>query len=137
MKPLKISATEDTPEIIFDPINKIFKIAKVSLPEDTMEFYEPVIHWLEEYIENPLPETVFDFDLEYLNTASSKQIFEIIFLINKLHTEKNKDAKIRWYHDKVDEDMQTLGIRLSGLVRVDFEVIEYQREDDDDSDYFM
>ncbi len=136
MEPLNISATEDTPEIIFDIENKIFTISKISLPEDATEFYEPVLNWLKEYTKNPLPKTVFDFNLEYLNTASSKQIFEIIYLINQLHKEKGKDVTIRWHYDKLDEDMEALGMRFQSLVSVNFEFVEYENEDSED-DLFL
>ena len=101
MEPLIIKATEDTPEIIFDPENEVFEISNVSLPENAIEFYAPVIDWLKKYKKNPLPKTVFDFNIEYLNTASSKQIFELIFLIDKIN--EHSDVLIRWHYDAIDE----------------------------------
>ncbi len=135
MKPLNISATEDSPEIVFDPENDIFKISKISLPEDAKEFYAPVLSWLREYSNNPLSNTVFDFNLEYLNTASSKQVFEIIFLIDTIKTKGGKNVKIRWHYDELDEDMEALGARFKGLVSVDFEFIEYESEDIDEDTF--
>lgn len=138
MDPLRIEATEDTPEVIFDPENNNFKISNVSLPENAIEFYAPVIEWLKRYKEKPLATTVFDFNIEYLNTASSKQIFELIFLIDKINEKSN--VTIRWHYDKIDEDMHALGIRFTHLVKVPFELVEYEKtgmdEDDDDEDFF-
>ncbi len=138
MDPLRIAATEDTPEIIFDPGNNIFKISNVSLPENAIEFYAPVLEWLKRYRDNALPTTIFDFNIEYLNTASSKQIFELIFLIDKINEKSN--VTIRWHYDKIDEDMHALGIRFTHLVKVKFEMVEYEKtnneEDDDDDDFF-
>jgi hypothetical protein len=138
MKPLIIQATEDTPEVIFDPEKEIFKISNVSLPENAIEFYAPIIDWLKKYKENPNPKTVFDFDIEYLNTASSKQVFELIFLIDKIN--EFSDVTIRWHYDVIDEDMHSLGIRFTHLVKVKFELVEYEKssfeEEDDDDDFF-
>jgi hypothetical protein len=139
MDPLRIAATEDTPEIIFDPENNIFKISNVSLPENAIEFYAPVLEWLKRYRDNPLANTVFDFNIEYLNTASSKQIFELIFLIDKINEKSN--VTIRWHYDKIDEDMHALGIRFTHLVKVKFEMVEYEKtgmgdDDEDDEDFF-
>jgi hypothetical protein len=138
MDPLRIAATEDTPEIIFDPGNNIFKISNVSLPENAIEFYAPVLEWLKRYRDNALPTTIFDFNIEYLNTASSKQIFELIFLIDKINEKSN--VTIRWHYDKIDEDMHALGIRFTHLVKVKFEMVEYEKtnneEEDDDDDFF-
>ena len=72
MEIINLEGTEDTPKIILDKTNKIFEISGRSLPEDSAEFYQPVLEWLAEYAKDPLPETTFDFKLEYFNTASSK-----------------------------------------------------------------
>ena len=127
MEPLIIEATEDTPEIFFKPDENIFRFAKSSLPENAIAFYKPVIDWLKLYSKKPNPETIFDFDVEYLNTASSKQIFEVIMIINKIS--QNGKVKIKWHYDAIDEDMLGLGTRFSHLVKVDFEFIEYQNDD--------
>lgn len=139
MKPLIIQATEDTPEIIFDPENNVFKISNVSLPENAIEFYAPVLDWLKKYKEKPNPVTIFDFNVEYLNTASSKQIFELIFLIDKIS--EFSDVTIRWHYDVIDEDMHSLGIRFTHLVKVKFELVEYTKnsfdgDQEDDDDFF-
>ena len=139
MEPLNIKATEDTPEVIFDPENNVFKISNVSLPENAIEFYAPILEWLKRYRDRALPHTVFDFNIEYLNTASSKQIFELIFLIDKINEKSN--VTIRWHYDNIDEDMHALGIRFTHLVKVKFELVEYEKigfddEEYDDDDFF-
>jgi len=134
MQSLIIKSTEDTPEIIFDPENKKFSISNVSLPENAIEFYAPVLNWLKNYRDNPLPETIFDFNIEYLNTASSKQIFELVFLIDKINDVS--DVTINWHYDTIDEDMQALGIRFTHLVKVNFELVPYEKENPEDEDDF-
>ena len=129
MEPLRIKATEDTPEIYFDPEQEIFEISNVSLPENAIEFYAPIMDWLRKYKQNPNPITVFNFNIEYLNTASSKQIFELIFLIDKIS--EQSDITIRWHYDVIDDDMRSLGVRFTHLVKVKFELVEYEKEEED------
>lgn len=133
MEPLIIKATEDTPEIYFDPEKEIFEVSNVSLPENAIEFYAPILDWLKRYKLNPNPKTVFNFNIEYLNTASSKQIFELIFLIDKIN--EYSDVTVRWHYDVIDEDMHSLGIRFTHLVKVKFEMVEYEKDDIDDDDF--
>ncbi len=123
MKPLHIEATQDTPKIEFNPLTGIFNITERSLPENAIEFYEPVLEWLKEYSEAPHNKTEVNFKLEYFNTASSKQIIKIILLLEKLAI--NNSVTIRWHYRKIDEDMESLGIRYARLIKVDFELIEY------------
>ncbi len=120
MNPFILSETEDTPSIVLDPENNEFSFSNVSLPEDAVEFYKPVFNWLKEYSESPKPESVFVFKIEYLNTASSKQIFELILFIEKI-----KNAQIKWYYEAIDEDMESLGQRFKNLVSIDLELISY------------
>ena len=111
MEPLIIKETEDTPEIIFNPAENTFKISKISVPEDAYEFYQPVIGWLKEYAQNPNKENIFEFDLEYVNTASSKQLIQVILALEEVV--KNGKVLAKW-----------LGERFGKLVDVDFEYIE-------------
>ena len=59
MEKLFIEETEDTPEIILDPEQNIFKISKISVPENALDFYKPVLDWIKNYAESPNVQTVF------------------------------------------------------------------------------
>ncbi len=128
MDSLILAATEDTPEVNFVPEKNIFSFSNVSLPEDAIEFYQPIFNWLKEYTENPNPTTNFDFSVEYINTASSKQIFDMMLLINKMANKS--DITIRWHYDVLDEDMLMLGTRYKNLLKVKFELVEYSNDED-------
>ncbi len=123
MEPLILQATEDTPEVVFNPDENIFRIARVSVPEDAYEFYRPIIEWVKEYGLNPLPETVLEFDLEYVNTASNKQLMQLILAFDEIA--KQHPVKIKWFYEAIDEDMLSLGQRYQKLAKnLEFEFIE-------------
>lgn len=122
MNPLIIPATEDTPEVVFDPAQDTFKLSKISVPEDAYEFYHPIIEWLKEYGKSPLEETIVDFDLEYVNSASAKQIIQLLLTLEEISAEKK--VVIKWYYESIDEDMQLLGKRFKNLADIKFEFIE-------------
>lgn len=123
MKPLIIQATADTPKIHLDAEGGNFEISNLSLPEDAVEFYKPVLAWLKEYKQNPNKETVFNFNLEYFNTASSKQVIQILLLLEQIH-QTNK-VTIKWHYKEIDEDMQDLGEEYSEIIDVNFELVEH------------
>lgn len=116
METLKISMTDDTPEIILDKAKGIFKIEGLSLPEDSVEFYSAVFQWIQQYSIAPNPTTKFVFKLEYVNTASSKMVQDILSPLEKI-----KGVTIVWYSLKDDEDMKDMGQELSELVETPFE----------------
>ena len=123
MKTLLIQATADTPKVHLDKDNNNFEISGLSLPEDAIEFYKPVMAWLEEYSAAPNSDTNFNLKLEYFNTASSKQIIQLLLFLEKL-TNKSK-VKIFWHYKDIDEDMHDLGEEYSEIIKVDFELVEY------------
>lgn len=120
MEIINLEGTEDTPKIILDKTNKIFEISGRSLPEDSSEFYQPILEWLKEYAKDPLPETTFDFKLEYFNTASSKLILDVLTALEDI-----ENAKVAWYFYEEDEDMEEAGEEFSELVDVEFELKPY------------
>jgi len=118
MDSLKILKTDDTPDIILDKSLGKFEISGRSLPEDSVEFYTPVFQWLDMYAKDPNPTTEFIFKLDYLNTASSKMIQDILGALEKI-----KGVKVAWHFYEDDEDMEEMGQELSELVEIPFEYI--------------
>lgn len=120
MEILKLEGTEDTPKIMLDKKNGIFEISGRSLPEDSAEFYRPVLEWIGNYGKEPNGSTEFVFKLEYFNTASSKLILDVLSALEDI-----KGMKILWYFHEDDEDMEEAGQEFSELVEIPFEFRTY------------
>lgn len=120
MEILNLEGTEDTPKILLDKSNGIFEISGRSLPEDSAEFYQPIIQWLDDYAADPNPSTDFVFKLEYFNTASSKLILDVLSKLEEI-----PGIKVNWYFHEDDEDMEEAGEEFSELVDIDFEFKTY------------
>ena len=120
MEILNLEGAEDTPKIILDKKNGIFEISGRSLPEDSAEFYRPVLEWIEEYGKAPNASTEFVLKLEYFNTASSKLILDVLSALEDI-----KSMKIMWYFHEDDEDMEEAGQEFSELVEIPFEFKTY------------
>ncbi len=126
MEPFIKEPTIDTPRVVLDADSGVFEISQMSLPEDAVDFYAPIINWLMEYSENPQKETVFNMKLEYFNTASSKQLIQILLLLGNL---KGKtDIKVNWYYKEIDEDMQALGEEYSQIINLPFNLIPVPKQ---------
>lgn len=120
MEILNIEGAEDTPKIILDRTNGIFEISGRSLPEDSAEFYKPVLEWLKGYAGNSNGSTDFVFKLEYFNTASSKLILDVLSTLENIG-----GTTVHWYHHEDDEDMEEAGQEFSELVEIPFEFKTY------------
>ncbi len=119
MEALKIELTQSTPRIYLDQKLSKFEIAGKSFPEESRSFYAPLFSWLEEYAKNPNDETLFEFNLEYFNSASSLIILEILNLLDEIFKNGNK-VSISWNYLDIDEDMLEAGEEYSELVKVPF-----------------
>ncbi len=121
---LFLEETQDTPKIILDQTNGIFEISGRSLPENAVNFYAPVLQWMEQYLNTPNHSTNFEFKLDYLNSASTKKIFEIISVLEKLR-KKNYIVTISWFHCKDDELIKNRGLEIKEMVEIPFEIKIY------------
>ena len=114
MKILSYKPEGYLPGIILDRDSEKFEISGKTCPEDAVEFYEPVFDWLEEYSENPLKNTIFDFRLTYYNTVSSKILMMVMMRLEEI-SESGNNVKIRWFYPEDDEDMEEAGEDYEGV----------------------
>ncbi|MCS6967844.1 MAG: DUF1987 domain-containing protein [Cytophagales bacterium] len=110
-----LEETSKTPKMSFDARTGRFLMAGRSIPENAIEFYKPLFEWLDEYIKNPSPKTIFEIKLEYFNTSSSKCLVEIFRRLEKI---KSAEVVINWYYEEDDEDMQESGEDFRELIDV-------------------
>ena len=122
METIRIKRTDDTPNVILDAENGLFEISERSFPQDATSFYSPIINWVNKFAAGPKQKINFIFKLEYFNTASSKQLFTILNLLDGISPKEN--VTISWYYLKGDKDMHTSGLRYSKLTNLRFNFIE-------------
>lgn len=124
MENFKIAETEDTPNIDFNAESRVFTISGRSLPENAIEFYAPVLEWVDNTLDEAEPTSfVFEIKIEYFNTSSSKQLAKFFLLIEK-YVEKHK-ININWFYEKEDLDMLMSGNQYSKFLKLNFTFIEY------------
>lgn len=123
MEPISIEGTAKTPTVKFDASSGVMEIKGRSIPENSIEFYKPLVDWLDEYSNSANEKTEVNVQLEYFNTSSSKCILDVF---KKLETiNKGKSAvTINWYYEEDDEDMLEAGEDYQSIIRVPFEMIE-------------
>ncbi|MFZ5939957.1 MAG: DUF1987 domain-containing protein [Bacteroidota bacterium] len=124
METLRIEPTDDSPKIMLDPKTGRGEISGKSLPEDVVAFYQPVIDWIRAYAPEAPPQSEIVFRLVYFNTASSKQLLDVMIALEKL-AEAGKKVLIKWYSIEDDEEMQEAGHEYAEMVSIPFEHYTY------------
>lgn len=115
-----------TPRLYFNAKTGDFEISGRSIPENSIEFYKPLLEWLDEYIKNPQEDTKLHVNLEYFNTSSSKCLVEILRKLEKIHGDHK--VKVFWHYEEEDEDMMESGEDFKKILKLPIELIVVKGE---------
>lgn len=118
-----LEGTEETPSVKIIPAEGIFEISGRSLPENALEFFEPVLAFLNQISANPTSINAYNFKFEYFNSSSAKQILVILSKI-KVIAEKNPSIIINWHYSADDTDIRESGEKYIRLVDHPINIIE-------------
>ena len=125
MVKLELKETATTPYVNFDHATGVLKIDGRSIPENVIDFYHPILRWIDEYSKSPTEKTEITLKFEYFNTSSSKRIFDIMKKLEKMATDTGKRVIINWYYEEDDEDIFFAGNDYKALIsKVEFNLIE-------------
>ena len=125
MESINIEGTPKTPTVNFDPQTGICLLKGRSIPENSIEFYKPIIEWFDKYINSPAALTSVDIQLEYFNTSSSKCILDVFKKLEAVYKNGN-EVVINWYYDEDDEDMLEAGEDYQSIIKVPFKMHEFE-----------
>lgn len=127
MEALVIEGTPKTPTIKFDPSTGNLLIKGRSIPENSIEFYKPLVDSLENYGGSPQGNTNVDIQLEYFNTSSSKCILDVFKKLETINAGAS-EVIINWHYEEDDEDMLEAGEDYQAIINVPFKMIEVEEE---------
>lgn len=109
MENMRLEMTKFTPEINLDAGAGVIAIRGKSYPENTFEFYEPVMKWVEAYFgASPKEKTVVTMEIIYFNSSSSKLFFDFFDLLEEAN-EKGHTIEVDWLYDAENESALEAG----------------------------
>ncbi|BDD04385.1 DUF1987 domain-containing protein [Aureibacter tunicatorum] len=119
-----LKSTPKTPYINFEGDTGDFRLAGRSIPENSIEYYRPLMEWLESYIDHPAKEINIEARFEYFNTSSSKCLVEMFRLFERIHKDGKSSVYMKWYYEEDDEDMMDSGEDFSLIFGFPVEIIQ-------------
>ncbi|MBP5590084.1 MAG: DUF1987 domain-containing protein [Bacteroidales bacterium] len=122
MEELRIPPDKNVPDILLRP-NGVIKITGRSIHENIIKYYDIVYKWIVEYVESPADVTCVDMNLEYLNSASAKAIYNLLEKIISVSL-KNKKFLFNWYYEDGDDDIYERGQYFASSLNVPFNFIK-------------
>lgn len=119
MNNFSISATKNTPSVIYSSTEHLLAITGKSYPEDARSFYLKVTDQVNQ-IPN-LSALTIKFDFEYLSSSSVACILQFLKDIRIQH--ESCLVKLEMLHDLGDDDMISVGDNFSQLSGFSIELI--------------
>ena len=101
--------------------NGSLKIAGRALPENAYDFFRPIIVWVKEFSAD---EINIEINLEYFNTAVSKQLHDFLKTIEE--NPLNKKINLKWLYEEGDDEILESGEIYEDLLpRINFSFQQY------------
>jgi len=126
MNSLNLEATISTPHIQFEPETGVLLISGESYPENSFEFYAPILAWLKETLLQ-----VSDFKLKinvsYMNSSSVKCLLDIVDLLEEAGAE-GVNIEIFWYYDSANPRSLDLAEDFQEEITLPFSIIPLTTE---------
>ncbi|MBR4264732.1 MAG: DUF1987 domain-containing protein [Bacteroidales bacterium] len=126
MDSIKIEGTPKTPTVSFDAKTGQIEIKGRSIPENSIEFYKPLVDWLDKYADIAEGTVEVTIQLEYFNTSSSKCILDVFKKLENLNNKSKADVVINWYYEEDDEDMLEAGEDYQSILKIPFQMKEIE-----------
>jgi hypothetical protein len=122
MASLQFEGSSKTPFVNFDHETGLLELKGRSIPENSIDFYKPLIDWVDKYGRTPQQRTALHVQLEYFNTSSSKCILDLFKKLEAIRAAGN-DVTVLWHYEEDDEDMLEAGEDYAGIINIPFKMM--------------
>lgn len=119
MSAIRLEGTAKTPEVEFNDAPLSMSISGRSIPENSIEFYQPLMDWVQSHLTRADAELEISIRLEYFNTSSSKCLMDLLKRVEKSPVQ----ARVSWYYEEEDEDMLEAGEDYDAIIDLPFRLI--------------
>ena len=122
---LELPLTESTPYVLIDEASGYIRFKGECYAENAIEFFKKTTDWLTGYLATNFSSLVFDVELEYFNSSSSKLLYNMLKSMDT-RASHGKDVTVNWYvvegNDIILEQGEDFKDELTNL---NFNIIEH------------
>ena len=120
MENLFIEGSQTLPTVEFQT-NGLLKLNGRALPENAHNFFKPLITWVKEFT---VDELNLEINLEYFNTAVSKQLYDFLKAVEA--NNNYKKINLKWFYEDGDDETKESGeIYEELLPKINFSYHKY------------
>lgn len=99
---LTIAGSQSTPQIMADWDKGLMSIQGDSYPENSFEFFDPIIDWIERFLLQTQQPLRLELRLVYMNTSSVKVMMDIFDILEESY-KQGRQVSVNWYYDTRNE----------------------------------
>jgi hypothetical protein len=125
MDNINIEGTAKTPTVVFEDQSSTLVIRGRSIPENSIDFYKPLMDWLDLYAAGSGNSLNLKVELEYFNTSSSKCILDVFKKLESI-SKQGKSVSVKWHYEEDDEDMLEAGEDYDAIIDIPFEMVRVE-----------
>ena len=107
MTNIELSATASTPSIVTNFDEGTLEMRGDSYPENSFEFFAPLVEWVQNYLTTPDSALRIDLHLLYLNTSSVRAMMDIFDLLEDAH-DSSHAVSVQWFYDEDNDRIAEL-----------------------------
>ena len=104
-------------------LSGLMELKGMSCSENSLEFYKPVLDWVEKYGKSPQNSTVVNIEFKYFNTSSAKCILDVLEKFANIYNNGN-NVVFNWNYENNDEEMLEAGENFSEILGIPFNIKE-------------
>lgn len=125
MEIINIAQTASTPLVCFDPATNTLRMAGESYPENSFDFYAPVIAWLTACLQQ-LGEMTLDITITYMNSSSTKCTLDLMDIMEDAYGRGVRTA-IVWRYDRENPRSYELAEDFREEVSFPFDIVALEK----------
>ena len=125
MEQLILEPKSKTPLVNFDNKTGVMELKGMSCSENSLEFYRPILEWVEKYGKSPNGSTTVNIEFKYFNTSSAKCILDVLEKFANIYNMGN-NVIFNWNYERNDEEMLEAGENFSEILGIPFNIKEIE-----------
>lgn len=102
MNNLDIAQTNSTPAITADWEAGTLAMRGDSYPENSFTLFQPVLDWVEAYLEQTDRPLHVNLELLYINTSSVRALMDILDMLEEVYENDRRDVRVTWLYEQAN-----------------------------------
>ena len=122
MSNIELPATASTPAVIANSDAGTLEMRGDSYPENSFEFFAPLVEWVQTHLETPDACLKVTLHLLYLNTSSVRAMMDIFELLEDAH-DSSHGVQVQWFYDEDNDRIAELAEEFKEDCSFSFEIL--------------